>query len=567
LCAFSRINAQNIHLTIKGVNKESAVNKISYKNKFYNKATAFKEINTTIQQLQQDGYLLAEANTIIEDSLNIEARIDEHVVFKTAFLKLGNLNTSLASKLGIYEKSFQNKPLHYKVLNTYIEKILRFYENNGYPFATVKLDSLKIDSNIISAEFDVQKNKFFKIDSVLIKGTAKVNKSFIEQYLSLKEGMPYNELVFSNITQKVKQLPFILEKESQRVQLTNKTNKIILFFDKKEASQFDGIIGFLPDVDTKKTIVTGDVKLKIVNGVLKNGETFDIEWRRLKSQTQDFNGKVIYPYLFKTPLGIDYNLKLYRRDTTFIDINQNFGLQYYFSGLNYLKLFYKQRNNNLISTNGYEFITTLPDFADIETQAYGVGLFLEQLDYRFNPKKGITLNLSAQAGNREIKKNPKINEIAYENLLLKSAQYQIEGSGAVYVHLIKNNVLKFGMQGAAVFGNTTLFTNELFRIGGLKTLRGFDEESIFASSYVISTIEYRFLYSQNSNIFLFTEGAWYENLSNKRYNKDTPISVGAGINFETKAGILNLNYALGNQLGNGFDVRSGKIHFGLTALF
>ena len=179
-----------------------------------------------------------------------------------------------------------------------------------------------------------------------------------------------------------------------------------MFFDKKEASQFDGIIGFLPDMVTKKTIVTGDVKLKIVNGVLKNGETFDIEWRRLKSQTQDFNGKVIYPYILKTPLGIDYNLKLYRRDTTFIDINQNFGLQYYFSGLNYLKLFYKQRNNNLISTSGYEFITTLPDYADVETQAYGVGLFIEKLDYRFNPKKGISFNLSAQAGNREIKKNP-----------------------------------------------------------------------------------------------------------------------------------------------------------------
>ena len=49
--------------------------------------------------------------------------------------------------------------------------------------------------------------------------------------------------------------------------------------------------------------------------------------------------------------------------------------------------------------------------------------------------------------------------------------------------------------------------------------------------------------------------------------KDTPMSFGAGINFETRAGILSLNYGVGNQLGNGFDFRSGKIHFGLTALF
>ena len=152
-------------------------------------------------------------------------------------------------------------------------------------------------------------------------------------------------------------------------------------------------------------------------------------------------------------------------------------------------------------------------------------------------------------------------------MLLRSTQYQFDGNVALYIHLLGNSVLKFGVQGASVFGNSSLFKNELFRIGGLKTLRGFDEESIYASTYVIPTFEYRFLFSKNSNLLLFAEGAWYDNNSNGRYIKDTPVSVGAGVNFETKAGILSLNYGLGNQFGNGFDLRNGKIHFGLTALF
>ena len=45
------------------------------------------------------------------------------------------------------------------------------------------------------------------------------------------------------------------------------------------------------------------------------------------------------------------------------------------------------------------------------------------------------------------------------------------------------------------------------------------------------------------------------------------IALESRLNFETKAGILTLNYALGNQFNNGFDLRNGKIHFGLTALF
>jgi len=138
---------------------------------------------------------------------------------------------------------------------------------------------------------------------------------------------------------------------------------------------------------------------------------------------------------------------------------------------------------------------------------------------------------------------------------------------AWYIQLYRNNVLKLGMQGASIFGNSTLFKNELFRIGGLKTLRGFDEETIYTSTYVIPTVEYRFLFAKNSSLILFAEGAWYENNSEGSYIKDTPMTVGAGVNFETKAGILTLDYAIGNQFNQGFDARNGKIHFGLTALF
>lgn len=559
--------AQEVRLKIISPTESKIVTRLNYRQKHISKEAAYKEINNVILSLQQQGYLLAGTDTIYSGKELITAVVSENGFYKWAHLKQGNLNPSLASKLGISEKLFTNKSFRYREVARGINNILTYYENNGYPFAVVSLDSVSANEESINAVLHVEKNKFFKIDSIIIKGDVKLNKKFLNRYLSVKEGMPYNEATIASISQKIKQLSFVFEKQPQIVKLTNKTNKLILFLDKKNASQFDGIIGFLPDANTKKTVITGDVKLKVVNGIFRNGETFDLEWRRLQTQTQDFKGKIIYPYLFGSPVGTDYSLKIYKRDTTFIDITNNAGIHYYFSGLNYFKVFYKQRTANLISTSGLNFITTLPEYADVSTQSYGAGISFEDLDYRFNPHKGIAVNLNAQTGNRVIKKNPKVNEVAYTNLLLRSTQYQVEGDISTFIKLYKHNVLKLGVQGASVFGNSTIFRNELFRIGGLRTLRGFDEESIFASSYVIPTIEYRFLFAQNSNIVVFTEGAWYENNSNNSYIKDTPVSIGTGINFETKAGILSLNYAIGNQFGNGFDVRSGKIHFGLTALF
>lgn len=564
---FHFVKAQSFSLSITSKDNPSLINSVAYKKIVSGKMSAFKEIELTLNKIRQQGYLLAQTDSIAVDSLLIKASIETGKIFKTGQIKLGNLNKDLASKLRLAEKSLSYKNFSFQQFTSAIEKILLHYENNGYPFATVKLDSIEIKDEQIKAVFDVQKNKFFKIDSIKIIGTNQTSSRFINRYLGIKEGMAYNEFLLNSISQKLRQLPFITEKQVQRVQLTERKNKLLLFLDKKEASQFDGIIGLLPDATTKKTVITGDIKLKLVNGVLKSGETFDLQWRRLKSQTQDFNGRIIYPYLLGTPIGIDYNLKIYRLDTTFIDVNNNIGLHYYFSGLNHFKIYYKQRNSNLISTSGYEFITTLPDYADISTKAYGIGAFIEKLDYRFNPKKGVAFQFNFQAGNRSVDENPEVNKVAYQNILLKSSQYQGDIQLSGYIPLSGNHVLKLAVQSAGIFGNSTIFKNELFRIGGLKTLRGFDEESIFASVFVIPTVEYRFVFAQNSSILLFAEGAWYENNSNKKYISDMPLSTGAGINFETKAGILSINYALGSQFKNGFDVRNGKIHIGLTALF
>jgi len=555
--------------TLKLINTDSVkiFKYIKYKNNYKTEKELNKSVNTVLKDLRMDGYLLADIVSKTGDSVNKIYGLQIGKKFKWAHLKKGNADMAVLSKLGYSEKLYTNKPFSYGQAARLIEKSIAYYENNGYPFASLKLDSISIADNSLSAVLYLEKNKFIKIDSIIINGDAKINKQFLYRYLGIRPNIPYNEAAFRATSKKLKQLPFLNEQRGPELRFFEKQNKLYLFLNKKNASQFDGIIGILPDNKTGKTVFTGDVKIKLVNTIFRSGETFDLNWRRLQTQTQDFKGRVIYPYILGSPIGIDYALKIYKKDTSFIDVNHNAGLQYYFSGLNNLKVFYKQRNANILSTSGLAFITVLPDYADVSTQSYGLGLSFEKLDYRFNPHKGFSININGQTGNKTIKKNPKINDLVYNNLQLKSTQYQGEGDLNLFLQIKGNNVLRFGAQYGTVFGSAPVFKNELFRIGGLRTLRGFDEESIYASSYVIPTLEYRFLFSQNSNILLFAEGAWYENTSTSTYFNDMPYSFGAGINFDTKAGIFSLNYALGSQKGNGIDVRSGKIHFGLTALF
>lgn len=550
---------------VVNTDSQAVFKKINYKKQFTSKEFILQETNKIYVSLINEGYISASIDSLTNDSLSYVAYIHAGKKYKWVKLKYTQKDQGIISKIGYNERFFTNRPFKYSELSHFMEKVIVYYENNGYPFVLAKLDSMKFDNAFVTANLKIEKNIFVKLDSLVTEGTGRVSQKFLLRYLGIKNKMPYNAEVFSSVSKKIKQLPFITEKKAPIIQLTDKQNKLFLFLEKKTASQFDGIVGILPS-DNGKTVFTGDLKIKLVNSILKTGETFDINWRRLQSQTQDLKASIIYPYIAGLPIGVDYNIKIYKKDTTFLDVNNGLGLNYYFSGLNFIKVFYKQRNANLITTKGLENITILPEYADVITKAYGLGFFVEKLDYRFNPKKGISINAQGSVGNRQIRKNPKINDIAYASIPLKTSQYQLEGNVSAYINIIKNHVIKFSSQFGSVFGNT-IYKNELFRIGGLRTLRGFDEESIYASTYVIPTIEYRFLFEKNSNIFLFAEGAWYENANVSGYTNDTPMSIGAGINFETKAGIFNLSYALGKQYSNGFDLRIGKIHAGLTALF
>jgi hypothetical protein len=59
-----------------------------------------------------------------------------------------------------------------------MEKIITYYENNGYPFALAKLDSLQFDNSKVQAKLLIERNVFIKLDSLVTEGTGKVSQNF-----------------------------------------------------------------------------------------------------------------------------------------------------------------------------------------------------------------------------------------------------------------------------------------------------------------------------------------------------------------------------------------------------
>jgi outer membrane protein assembly factor BamA len=139
-------------------------------------------------------------------------------------------------------------------------------------------------------------------------------------------------------------------------------------------------------------------------------------------------------------------------------------------------------------------------------------------------------------------------------------------SAAKYFPLTRASTIRTALNGGW-FQSENIFRNEVFQIGGYKLLRGFDEESQFASQYLVATAEYRYLLGRNSFLFVFLDGGFTKNQSVKSNPAYNYIGTGLGMAFETKAGIFNLSWAVGRRSDARFDFRQSKIHLGYVNYF
>ena len=519
-----------------------------------------------LQELWQDGYLTASYDSLKSDSLNLSAYLNTGKKISWIELKKGNAENALLQEAGYKEKNFSGKIIDFEAVAKLNESILDYYENNGYPFASVKLDSLAFTDSTVTASINVSKNTKIVIDSVIMKGKAKLAKIYLYNYLDVHPGDLYDESKISLISKRLKELQFLREMRAFNIIFNKNKAKIVIYAEKKKNSQFDGVLGVMPNSQTTgKLMLTGEATLNLVNSFYR-GEMIDISWRKLKQATQDLKMEFVYPYLLNTSLGADIKFKLFKNDTLYLNIERNLGIRYQFTGNNYIKAFLENHTSTLISTSQYKNAVVLPDYADVTSNLYGLEYKFQKLDYLLNPRKGIDVKLSGSAGNKRIHKNPNLDEKLYENVKLNAAQYNFTGLVGFYIPVFSKTAIKLGMDAASIHSGN-LFTNELYRIGGLKTLRGFDEESITASFYDIATFEYRFIFEQNSYLFAFWNGAYYESRTLNKFVHDTPYGFGAGVSFETKAGIFSLSYALGKQTNIPIYFKSAKIHFGIVNYF
>ena len=531
-------------------------------------------------ELRQAGYLGASMDSLFWESDKARAHVFVGPLFRWITFQADSMDTDVLSNVGWDAKRWINQPVNPAELERLKERILRYYQNNGYPFASVGIDQLLSGSSGYSGLLRVRKGQLYYVDSIRVQGKVKLSNYYLQRQLGIMRGSLYNQQKIEQVSTRIAEMPFVQEEQSPELVMLGTGGFLDLFLRPKKASQINVLVGVLPaNSVTDRPQLTGDINLDLRNA-LGAGESILVNWQQLQVKSPRLKLGFNQPYLFRSPFGIDFSFDLFKKDSSFLQLSAQLGVQYALSARQTGKLFVQQQNTFLlgsgVDTQLVKLTRQLPALADVRSISVGLDYSWSNTDYALNPRRGTELRFRGSAGIRRVRKNNDILNLVdpnfnfdrlYDSIRLRT--YQLRGVLQVsqFFPMGKSATLRMGFQGGW-FESQNPFRNELFQIGGFRTLRGFDEESIFANRYAIATAEYRLLISRNSYGYVFsdlgfTRRSYLQEASNTRF-----ISGGLGLVFETKNGLLNMNVALGSRNDVDFNVRRGaKLHFGYVNFF
>ncbi|OBQ56020.1 outer membrane protein assembly factor [Tamlana sp. s12] len=544
--------AQNLGLKVYGKSdsESSIIENLNYTSFHKNYRSVKSEVDSIQNTLLKMGYIEKELKFIkkindstFESAIHLKNKIDTIYIYHNK----KEINTS---KISHVFKIINDTCFAVTLPN--LENTLSYINSEnakkGFPFANLKLSNIvKRDSTSLKAHLILDTSKKKRtIDHIIIKGYEKFPKSYLKHFLKIKPGQTFDLNQIKSKTEQLNNLNFARETKSPEVLFSKDSTSLYLYLEKTQSNTFDGFIGFGTNEDTNKLEFDGYLNLNLINN-LNFGEAFRILYKSDENDQRTFETNLSLPYLFKTPIGVELMLRLFKKDSSFTTANQSVKLHYQINAKN--KTFAgiaSTESNNLLSENTASLIS------DYSTFNYTLG-------YEFTSSR--TMNIlfpwnskiytDVSLGNRKTSTSQENQTLA----LLDAFKI---------FNLNQKNSIFLRVNGGALISNT-YYENELLRFGGINSIRGFEENSIYASLYGVINNEYRFQLSNTIYINSIIDAAYYENKITNIHQK--LYGFGFGFGLLTKAGLFKFNYALGKTENENAKLSNSKIHLSLIANF
>lgn len=535
---------QNFYLKIVGTSEKenSIIDSLQYVSEHASVTLILEEQKRFQSKLKNQGFfdwLLLEQNKVNDSSF----------VFKYSLGNALKNNTIYTSKLSAEEKSLMQLEKDTLIITTseieyFMKSKVALLEKKGYSLANLQLVNQRRNGNDLISDLQLKLNSKRNITDLVIVGYDKFPAGIKKAITKKAKKATFNQDNLKQINDTFDKLQFVNQIKYPEILFTTDSTKIFVYVEKSKPNKFDGFIGFSND-DQSKLTFNGYLDLQLQN-ILNSGEKFNLYWKNDGNRQTSFNIGTELPYIFRSPIGIKANLRIFKQDSIFQNTLTDLNLGYYFAYNTKAFIGYQKTTSvDIQNTNSF----SLNDFTNTFLTSSFEHLELNPDSFVFPEKAKVFVKFGT--GNRTIASQ-------------KTSQF--------FTQLDLNYSFNLNQKNSIFVRNETFYlqsddyvNNELFRFGGINSIRGFNENSLQANAYTGIIAEYRYLLASNLYLHSITDFGYFQDKTSN--TEDRLLGLGFGFGLFTKNGLFNLVYANGSTSEQAIKLSNSIVHISFKTNF
>ena len=501
------------------------------------------EIEDSLISLKKTGNINAIVKSFLMiDSLNFNVEIEKNQKIK--YLQVIN-EAKLDELVKNILSSYKSEEGLIKIDETdiIVREISKKLSKEGFPFAKVSFKNHDLSqSSVIRSNLNIDYGSRRYLDKIIVKGYEDFPDNFTKNIFKINKNRFFDIDKATKQSKLIDNTNFARNIKEPEILFTNDSTSLYLYLEKIRRNSFDGFISFDSEENSGKINIQGYAKISL-NNTFNTGEKINFDFKSQKNQDRSLNSNFIFPYFLGSPFNLKYSLNLIQKDSSYTSNENSIDLEL---NLNKVKVGIGFQKNESYSDSQIEFVE------NFNSKLYNVSseYFIPDSDDKLISEKFKLLVKYGSGKKIQLNNESHLNKFKLE--LFKKFNFSS----------------RFKLQSSFVrekINSKNLVNNELIRFGGSESIRGFDDNSIFADGYTLLATNLNFYLNDTIYIYGIFDLA---NYTNSILDLDQNIySGGIGFSTLTENGVISINYSKGNNWGNSFNLKNAKINVIFTTFF
>ena len=501
------------------------------------------EIEDSLISLKKTGNINAIVKSFLMiDSLNFNVEIEKNQKIKYLQIineaKFDELVKSILS-------SYKSEAGLIKIDETDIiaREISKKLSKKGFPFAKVSFKNHELSqSSIIRSNLNIDYGSRRYLDKIIVKGYEDFPANFTNNIFKINKNRFFDIDKATKQSKLIDNTNFARNIREPEILFTNDSTSLYLYLEKIRRNSFDGFISFDSDENSGKINIQGYAKISIIN-TFNSGEKINFDFKSQKNQDRSLNSNFIFPYFLGSPFNLKYSLNLIQKDSSFTSNENSIDIELNLKNVKVGLGFQKNKSNSIAQTQFVE---------DFNSKLFNISseyFIADSNDKLISEKFKLLVKIGS---GKKIQLNNETRLTRYKLELAKKFDFSERFKLQSLITKEKIN-------------SENLVNNELIRFGGSESIRGFDNNSIFADGYTLLATNLNFYLNETLYVYSIFDIA---NYTNSILDLDQDIySGGIGFSTVTENGVISINYSKGNNWGNSFNLKNAKINVIFTTFF